>query len=82
MKINFSDHALCQLEQRNLPRVLVEDAVISSHRIVNQSDSRFRALKQLTIKGRLYVLVVVFDQSNQTRTIVTAFVTSKVEKYL
>ena len=82
MSIRFSDHALLQLKERRIARSVVLGILEHPDRIEPQAKNRFRALKHATFQGKLYLYVVIYDETLDERVVVTAFRTSKVDKYL
>lgn len=81
MKLRFSDHALSQLKLRNLSTQLIRSVLKSPDTTQHQTNNRRRALKRHEIDGRVYLLVVIYDQLPNEQVVVTAFRTSKLEKY-
>lgn len=82
MEIAFSDHALRQLQERNLSKASVEKTVREPLKVIEQSPRRFRALRPIRKDSKRYLLVVIYDVKNSAKEIVTAFITGKFEKYL
>lgn len=82
MRISFSNHALWQLKERNLTRIQIIAAIRSSGKVTKQAENRFRAVKKLQKLRKKNLLVVVYDRYNSNIEIVTAFITSKINKYL
>ena len=82
VRITFSDHARAQLRERKLSKNLILDAVRRPDKIFQQSINRYRAQKILHKGGGKYLLIVVYDEIDRAREIVTAFLTTKFKKYL
>ncbi len=82
MKIVFSDHARYQMRVRKLTAKQVRLVVIKPDSFHLQSDGRIQATKKEMYAGKTYVLVVIYEQGQQSIEIVTVFRTSKVKKYL
>lgn len=82
MKITFSQHALYQLHERNLTTREVENALHKPDRHIPQTFRRWRAVRIVTRQRKRYCLVVIYDRTNSHAEIVTAFLTSKLTKYL
>lgn len=78
-EILFSQHALRQLQERGMSQVEIRLALIEPDKIVPQSNSRFCAAKRLSQR---HVLIIIYDQINERKEIVTVFRTSKINKYL
>lgn len=79
LNITFTKHALVQLRIRAISQAEVRLALISPDKIIKQTNSRYRAIKKIE---RRYVLVVIFEQGDNKIEIITAFKTSKINKYL
>ena len=77
MRIVFSDHALHQIQERNLSKSQISRVVENPQILTNQSRNRFRAMGIISRKQKRYVLIVVYDiVGNGKKEIVTAFVSS------
>ena len=81
-KITFSKHAIIQLKERNVSRDQIKESFRSPDKIIKQSPNRFRLLKIVQKQGKDYLLVIVFERKRSSDEIITAFITSKVKKYL
>ncbi|WP_099209478.1 DUF4258 domain-containing protein [Thermococcus henrietii] len=77
MEIRFIPHALQRLEERGIPRELVEEAVKNSDEVRDGYCGRKVAQKRLN--GRL--IRVIFEEEEGDVVVITAYVTSKVRKY-
>lgn len=82
MEIVWSDHALRQVHERNLSKAAIEQAVRNPDRLIRQSPRRYLATRTIRRNGKKYLLVVVFDARGERTELVTAFITSKITKYL
>ena len=82
MRIVFSTHAHDQMKERAILLSDISQTVQDPMVVIRQSANRFRAVGFLPRSKKKYVLVVVYDQSSSQREIVTAFVSSKIKKYL
>lgn len=82
MKIRFSNHAEEQIRERNLSRALIIQTVQRPDKVVKQLNNRYRAQKLPRSRGKKYLLIVIYDVISDTQDIVTAFITSKLKKYL
>lgn len=83
MNISFSQHALSQLKERGILRTAVFNALQSPDKIFQQSVKRFQVIKKIEKSGRRYLLIVIYDKIDFShQQVVTAFITSKVRKYL
>lgn len=81
-KITFSKHARYQLRERNIPRKKVVDSFKNPDKIVKQSDKRTRLVKEIERAGKKYLLIIIFDQKDSIKEVITVFITSKIRKYL
>lgn len=82
MKIRFTDHAHAQLKERNLLEADVVETVRKPDHVIRQSSARLRAIRKIRKRNRTYLLVVIYDEKDIFKEIVTAFITSKIKKYL
>lgn len=80
--IVLSDHARKQLKERNLSEIEILKTINKPDKIIQQSTLRHKALKIIHKNKKQYLLIVVYDIKNITKEIVTAFLTSKITKYL
>jgi len=82
MQIVFSKHALYQLKEREISKEEVVLAFLNPNKIISQTNQRFKALKIVKRKRKKFLLIVVFEKANSKKIIITAFLTSKIKKYL
>lgn len=82
MTIRFTDHAYAQLKERNLSEADVVVTIREPDHVIRQSSARLRALRKIRKRNRTYLLVVIYDEEGTSKEIVTAFITSKIKKYL
>lgn len=82
MKIIFSNHAINQMEERNISRIRALEAVGNPDKIIGQLNKRIRAIKLLKIHEKDYLLIVIFEKTELEIKIITTFITSKISKYL
>lgn len=80
--IIFTSHARYQLKERGLNQKEVIVALTNSERTIKQTDNRYRALTTITQDDKKYVWVVIYEKHNSIIEIITAFLTSKIKKYL
>lgn len=82
-KIVFSGHAHQQIRERNLTETQIRSVMRHSHKIISQSINRFRVSGILSTDPQRRVLVVIYDViDHDQKKIVTAFLSSKIKKYL
>ena len=80
--VRFSSHALFQLHERGLTQAEVRVAVQKPDKRIQQSLHRYRAIRWIRKRKKRYLLIAIYDVSGTTAEVVTAFLTSKVKKYL
>jgi hypothetical protein len=59
MNIEFSDHALYQITERNISSLEIASAVSRPDKTIKQENGKFRSAKLLRRGGKRYVLVVI-----------------------
>lgn len=82
MKIIFSDHARAQMSERNIREDAILRAMGNPDKITRQDGNRFVAQRLIHKDGKKYLLIVVYDEREDTREVVTSFLTTKFKKYL
>jgi len=82
LKILFSHHAQYQLKERRLSKNQITSAFDQPDRLTLQTDNRYQLLKLIKLSGKTYLLVIIYEQEFSEIKIVTAFITSKIKKYL
>jgi hypothetical protein len=78
--IELTGYARFQMSERELPESLVLDALKDADEIVAGDKGRKVAHKRLP-QDRNHLLRVVFEEHGDRVVVVTAYVTSKVDKY-
>ena len=82
MQITFSQHALRQLAERQITTHKVEQTILYPDKLFQQDGHRWRAIKTVKKQKKQYCLVVIYDTVDSHKVVVTAFLTSKLQKYL
>lgn len=83
MPVFFSDHALFQVKERNILPEDVLECVARPDKVVRQTTVRFRTIKLFKKSKKRYILIVIYDKQEYNKTIiVTAFISSKIKKYI
>jgi len=79
----FSEHALEQLQRRNIPLFWVYRVLQKPEQIVSQGDSMIKIYQSKILQGdgKLALLRVIVSEKSMKPLVLTAYVTSKVEKY-
>jgi DUF438 domain-containing protein len=80
-KIEIIPIAERKLVKRGIRREWVEDAVMKPMQVVVGYGARRVAHKKILIAGKDYLLRVVYEESENMYTIVTAYLTSQVSRY-
>lgn len=81
-KIIFSRHAILQLKERNLSKAEIISVLINPDKIIPQPPQKFRAVKSIKRGDKSYLLIVIYRQTNSIKKVITAFLTTKIKKYL
>lgn len=82
MRIIFSDHARAQMSERNIREEAILRAIENPDKITRQDGNRFAAQKLIRKNGKQHLLIVAYDEIEDTREVVTSFFTTKFKKYL
>lgn len=82
ISIIFSEHVLFQMRERKIEKQEILNCLLRADKVVEEHPDRYRAIKIFRRNGKKYLLVVAYDRREKQIEIVTAFITSKVNKYL
>lgn len=82
MKTIFSKHAKNQMFERNISEDDVISTLLKPDKIISQPDKKFKAIKLIKKRDKKYLIVVIFRQINSIQKVITAFLTTKIKKYL
>ena len=82
MELRFTDHARQQLQERNLSESDIVKTLRKPDATIKQSSHRFRAIRKIRKHSKTYLLVVIYDMQTTHKEVITAFLTSKIKKYL
>jgi hypothetical protein len=82
MRIAFSEHAKHQMLERNLLETEIISTILKPDKIIPQSYGKFQAVKLVKKNGKRYLMVVIYRKTNSSLKVITAFLTSKIKKYL
>ena len=77
MRIHYTLHALERMHQRGIDRILVEKCLENPDKDSLLGDTR-KCIKKIDDR----VLVVIYRKVNDTTLVITAFISSKIHKYL
>lgn len=81
MKAAFSKHVLEELEERKIPRSLVEQVMEAPEQKVPEAENITCYQSRITMQSKSYLLRVMVNENTTPPTVVTAYRTSKVTKY-
>ena len=81
-EIVFSRHALRQMQEKNIAPAEIIDALHFPDKIRQQTSLKLRAVKTIKRNKKRYLLIAIYRQNRARKIIITAFLTSKVKKYL
>ncbi|MDJ1171503.1 DUF4258 domain-containing protein [Roseofilum sp. BLCC_M154] len=82
MNFQFSNHALEEIQKRNIPMVLIEAVLWSPQQTLKQSEDIAIYQSQLDFgTGKLYLLRVFINITVDPQLVVTVYRTSKIQKY-
>lgn len=70
------------MKERRLTETQILRAVEHPQSETKQSPTRIKIVSKITQKKKLYAMIVVYDKIGNAKEIVTAFLSSKLEKYL
>jgi hypothetical protein len=77
LKIIYTIHALKRLRERKFSKNTIKECIENPLKIISEDNIK-RVIKKLNDK----LLIVVYKIENETFIVITAYTTSKVEKYL
>jgi len=78
----YSQHALNQMRERDISKREISFILNKPDGLVEQSSGKFQAVKLVIKNSRPFLLVVIYRQTDAGYRIITAFLTSKINKYL
>lgn len=82
MNFQFSNHALEEIQKRNIPIALIEAVLRSPQQTLKQSEEIAIYQSQLDFgTGKLYLLRVFINITIDPPLVVTVYRTSKIQKY-
>ncbi|MFH1564855.1 MAG: DUF4258 domain-containing protein [bacterium] len=81
-EIIFSHHALYQMNERNISRQTVIDALNFPNCIITQNNQRKQAIKFFLKNQKKYLIIAIYEENLKCKNVITAFITSKIKKYL
>ena len=80
-KIDFTKYSELQTQERKIRKHDVVDTLQSPEQILSGRRGRKIAQKKLEREGEKGLLRVIFEEKADTKIVITAYWTSKIEKY-
>lgn len=80
-KIDIIPIAERKLEKRGIRREWIEDAIKNPTQVVEGYGGRKVGHKKILISGKEYLLRIIYEETENVYTIVTAYLTSQVDRY-
>lgn len=81
MKIVYSKHAFEQLKERNIEKKLVDQALIKPQQIIEGKKGRKIVQRKYMIKGKEFLMRVIFKENPEFVEVVTMYLTTRIKKY-
>lgn len=81
MTVEFSKHVLEELEERKIPRSLVEQVLQSPERKVPEATNIMCYQSRVHLHGKAYLLRVMVNKTANPPKVVTVYRASKIAKY-
>ena len=81
MKYRLSEHARQEIERRRIPLILIEDTLAEPDQVVPERGVVKAYQSKCEIHGKMFLLRVIVDDSVAPAVVVTAYRTTKIEKY-
>jgi len=81
-RIIFTNHSRYQLRERSIDKKLVLKTINSPDKIILQHEIRKQAVKLIKRNKKKYLIVVIYEETSRSKKVITAFLTSKIKKYL
>ena len=81
VRYRLSNHAQEEIERRKIPRPLLEATLEKPGQIVPERGALKAYQSKCDIGGKIFLLRVIVDDSVDPAVVVTAYRTTKVEKY-
>ncbi len=81
MRYRVSDHARQEIERRRIPLALLEGVLEKPNQAVPERGNTRAYQSTVEISGKMFLLRIIVDDSVDPAVVVTAYRTTKVEKY-
>ena len=80
--IRFIPYAEARVRRRRLSRELVEQVVEKPQQLIEEGDRKVAQSRYTDPeKGMEYILRVIYEQAGEDKLVITAYQTSKIQKY-
>ncbi len=81
MRYRLTDHVRQEIERRQIPLTVLEAVLAEPDQVVPARGAAKAFQSRIEIGGKIFVLRVIVDDSVDPAVVVTAYRTSKIEKY-
>ena len=82
MKFRISVHALTEMERRQIPRAVLDSVLNQPEQVVSEKSGRSAYQSRIDFgDGTFYLVRVIVDTGSDPPLVVTAYRTSKIDKY-
>jgi len=81
-EIQFSNHAEIQMNERNIDKAMVLETLKNPLKIVPSKKYRKIAQKIFKIEDKDFLLRVIYEDYNSIIMVITAYFTTKIEKFI
>ena len=81
MRYRLSQHARQEMERRGIPIALVEEVLDKPDQVVPERAGKKAYQSQKSIGGKIFLVRVIVDDAIDPAVVVTAYRTTKVQKY-
>lgn len=81
IKIRYSKHALEQINERNISKKMIRKTLLNPEQIIIGKNKRKIAQSVYDIKGKKFLLRVIFVEKEDCLEVITTYLTTKIDKY-
>lgn len=82
MNFRISQHALSEIQRRNIPLDLLKSVLENPQQIIPEKNGRHAYQSQVDLgSGKLFLLRAIVADNNDPAVVVTVYRTSKINKY-
>ena len=81
-QIIFSRHAIYQIKERKIDETEILLAITKPDKTIRCPENKLQAIKKIKRNNKIFLLIVIYKPINSSVKIITAFLTSKINKYL